>query len=260
MNRVLVVGDDILDKYWIGEVNRVSPECPIPIVKINKIFSCPGGAGNVDRNLRTLGVETDFLTPTERMIVKNRLMVEDYNLARWDQDVTYSPIRLDAVMGVQYSAVVVADYLKGSVDKITIQQVQGLCLPMYVDTKGDPEQYLNIGNVTIFPNKKEYNQYKETYNRFEKCVLKEGKDGLSYLKYGVSIAHEPARARFVKSVSGAGDTVVAAYVVAKMKNYRSPLSYAAWAAGNVVEQSYTAVPNIALKDDYSSTWGGYSAA
>lgn len=48
--RVLIVGDVMLDRYWFGEVFRISPEAPVPVVKIEKVEERPGGAANVARN------------------------------------------------------------------------------------------------------------------------------------------------------------------------------------------------------------------
>ena len=53
--RVLVLGDLMMDKYIWGNVSRISPEAPVPIVEVNKDTRCLGGAGNVSHNLQTLG-------------------------------------------------------------------------------------------------------------------------------------------------------------------------------------------------------------
>jgi len=53
--RLLVVGDVMLDRYWFGEVERISPEAPVPIVKIARHEERPGGAGNVARNAAEIG-------------------------------------------------------------------------------------------------------------------------------------------------------------------------------------------------------------
>ena len=53
--RVLVIGDIMLDTYHIGDVKRISPEAPVPIVRINRTYSVLGGAANVARNLLGLG-------------------------------------------------------------------------------------------------------------------------------------------------------------------------------------------------------------
>ena len=52
----MVIGDVILDRYWHGDTNRVSPEAPVPVVRINETESRPGGAGNVALNLASLGI------------------------------------------------------------------------------------------------------------------------------------------------------------------------------------------------------------
>ena len=60
--KVFVVGDIILDQYIYGETNRISPEAPVPIVKVNNSEERPGGAANVAKNLSVLGAEVSLLT------------------------------------------------------------------------------------------------------------------------------------------------------------------------------------------------------
>ncbi|MEK9672164.1 MAG: bifunctional D-glycero-beta-D-manno-heptose-7-phosphate kinase/D-glycero-beta-D-manno-heptose 1-phosphate adenylyltransferase HldE [Rhodospirillaceae bacterium] len=60
--RVLCLGDVMLDRFVYGRVSRISPEAPIPILKIDHETAMPGGAGNVVRNLSSLGAETRFLS------------------------------------------------------------------------------------------------------------------------------------------------------------------------------------------------------
>lgn len=54
---ILVVGDIMLDRYWYGGTNRISPEAPVPIVKIDTLEERPGGAANVAMNVTALGVK-----------------------------------------------------------------------------------------------------------------------------------------------------------------------------------------------------------
>jgi rfaE bifunctional protein kinase chain/domain len=61
-SRVLVVGDAMLDRYWIGEVERISPEAPVPIVKIDHEEERAGGAANVARNAAALGAQVTLLS------------------------------------------------------------------------------------------------------------------------------------------------------------------------------------------------------
>src|SRR5450830_1614312 len=59
--RILIAGDVMLDRYWFGEVNRISPEAPVPIVRIDRREERLGGAANVARNSAALGVHTALL-------------------------------------------------------------------------------------------------------------------------------------------------------------------------------------------------------
>ena len=58
---VLVVGDVMLDRYWFGEVSRISPEAPVPVARITRSEERPGGAANVARNVRAIGGRVDLL-------------------------------------------------------------------------------------------------------------------------------------------------------------------------------------------------------
>src|SRR4051794_24341666 len=64
--RVLVVGDVMLDRYWFGDVGRISPEAPVPVVKIDRVEERPGGAANVARNVAALGAEVSLLSVVGR--------------------------------------------------------------------------------------------------------------------------------------------------------------------------------------------------
>jgi rfaE bifunctional protein kinase chain/domain len=60
--RILVVGDVMLDRYWFGEVSRISPEAPVPVVRVEREEARPGGAANVARNCAALGARTRLLS------------------------------------------------------------------------------------------------------------------------------------------------------------------------------------------------------
>src|SRR5690606_36801054 len=62
--RVLVVGDAMLDRYWHGGVERISPEAPVPVVAVTRSDERPGGAANVARNVRALGAHCRLLSIT----------------------------------------------------------------------------------------------------------------------------------------------------------------------------------------------------
>jgi rfaE bifunctional protein kinase chain/domain len=60
--RILVVGDVMLDRYWFGDVSRISPEAPVPVVKVERVEERPGGAANVARNCAALGAHVALLS------------------------------------------------------------------------------------------------------------------------------------------------------------------------------------------------------
>lgn len=241
-SKVVVLGDGMVDVYIMGTAERLSSEVPIPVVKVEKQVSLPGGAGNVRRNLQALGVETVpcyNLGPT-----KYRLMVGDHQLARWDESDQCQPWGGDYPKA---DAVVIADYGKGSINEISLMKLAGFKGPVFIDTKQDPTILawpLNVEHCVFFPNLKEYQQYKKQYNQMPRVVLKQGSQGMAMLAYGKEIAQFPTVAVKVVSVNGAGDTAMAAYVAYVVKHQPQPdcreaLRYANIAAGLVVEKPLT---------------------
>ena len=69
--KVLLIGDSCVDEYFIGTCDRLSPEAPVPVIKIVENYTAPGMAGNVKDNLENLGVDVDFVT-TDAVITKSR--------------------------------------------------------------------------------------------------------------------------------------------------------------------------------------------
>ena len=59
--KVLCIGDVMLDRFVYGEVSRISPEAPVPVLKKRRDVAMPGGAGNVARNLSSLGVDVSLI-------------------------------------------------------------------------------------------------------------------------------------------------------------------------------------------------------
>ncbi|MDD3265742.1 MAG: D-glycero-beta-D-manno-heptose-7-phosphate kinase [Burkholderiales bacterium] len=93
--KVLVVGDVMLDRYWFGDVNRISPEAPVPIAKINKIEDRPGGAANVARNIASLGGSVTLLSVVgtdEPSVILEKLLQKDSVQTMLKRDQTISTI------------------------------------------------------------------------------------------------------------------------------------------------------------------------
>jgi len=187
--RILVVGDVMLDRYWFGEVNRISPEAPVPVVRIEKREERLGGAANVARNIATLGggagllgvVGQDeagdvvdamltglginsFLTrdPAISTIIKLRVIGRHQQLLRIDFEEPPTDIvlrdkltRYNTLLP-QYKVIVLSDYAKGSLVNVTemiaAAKQAGKCI--LVDPKGD--DFSRYAGATILtPNKSE---------------------------------------------------------------------------------------------------------
>lgn len=243
---VLVLGDWMVDQYYLGTITRQSPEAPIPVVKVEDLKKFPGGAGNVYANLQDLGVRPTAWNQWGNHPIKNRLMVGGEMLARWDEWDWCDPIDPAWVgfVGKRRDAVVVADYGKGAITPQVVQAVVGLGLPTYVDTKQDPTPWLQCGKVTMFPNHREYERFMAQYDRFDSVILKCGPDGVRGICQGEIYRAFPALASGVKSVVGAGDTVIAAYAVADLESHPDPIKFASVAAAIAVEKPFTSTATL----------------
>jgi len=96
--KILVIGDSCVDIFRYGEVNRLAPEAPVPIIKPETEVQCPGMAGNVVENLKALGAEVDFVT-NKKEIRKIRYVCSKYNhlLLRVDENDKCENISLDTI-------------------------------------------------------------------------------------------------------------------------------------------------------------------
>ena len=190
--RVLIVGDVMLDRYWFGDVERISPEAPVAVVKIARTEERPGGAANVARNaaalgahamllaatgrdepadalvrlLDTDGIQTSFLRDTTlTTTVKLRVIGRQQQLLRIDFE-TPPPHELlasnlaefDALLA-SADALVLSDYGKGGLAHIVtmIERARAAAKPVLVDPKGDDwDRYR--GATVITPNQIEFRQ------------------------------------------------------------------------------------------------------
>jgi len=190
--RVLVVGDAMLDRYWFGAVERISPEAPVPVVRVNREEERLGGAANVALNVKTLGVQTTLLTvvgddePARKLqqlleqkgvktllghdpqlytIVKLRVIGRSQQLIRVDFENTPDHEVLADMLGdfekalPQHDAVLFSDYGKGGLEHIPrmIEMARKAGKPVLIDPKGsDYARY--AGATVITPNRAELAQ------------------------------------------------------------------------------------------------------
>ena len=190
--RLLVVGDVMLDRYWFGEVERISAEAPVPIVKIARHEERPGGAANVARNAAALGAQVTLISvvgddeagrtlgrllaaaqvsaslhrdATLPTTVKLRVVGRQQQLLRIDFETVPSHEVLASKLAdyervlPEFDAVVLSDYGKGGLAHIArmIEQANAQRVPVLVDPKG--EDYARYHGATLLtPNRAEFRQ------------------------------------------------------------------------------------------------------
>ena len=191
--RVALAGDVMLDRFVYGEVNRISPEAPIPVLRVGDEKAMPGGAGNVARNLAALGAKVDFLSvvgddeagvelkaaldaeavassltvvPGRETTVKMRFVAMGQQVLRVDRETSLplgaapSEKFIAALTGAlkDKDVLILSDYGKGvltpAVLEAAIAAARAKSLPVVIDPKGrDYARYAGADVVT--PNRKE---------------------------------------------------------------------------------------------------------
>ena len=136
--KILVIGDSCTDIFIYGRCQRLCPEAPIPIFEPSKTVTNDGMAGNVVRNLKSLGVtDVDIITNKEQ-ITKTRYVEEKSNqmLLRVDgNDRVSNSFDYSKVNFELYDAVVVVDYDKGFLTYNDIQKIGKKSKLSFIDTK-----------------------------------------------------------------------------------------------------------------------------
>lgn len=218
--KFLVVGDEMVDRYWIGRVLRLNPEKhSAPLLNYSEVVDRPGGAANVAANVEALGAEVVLVSQRSGAVVKNRLLDEsDGVVARFDLDSECQPINLAKLVEAADGccAVIVSDYGKGAIDQHVVDQIKALDLPTFADVKVRPDRWVEWAEV-MFPNEGEYFAHRSDYRWSKTCVVKCGESGAKLFSRGLQDPEPfPSRASKVVNVAGAGDTVTAVYSAAYM--------------------------------------------
>lgn len=204
--KVLVIGDIMLDRYWHGTTSRISPEAPVPVVKVGQIEDRPGGASNVALNISTLGASAwiigatgndeaaDILQtrlesagiycsfariPGVPTITKLRVISQHQQLIRLDHEKAFDGLSPDVIeekagqLIQNLDAIVLSDYGKGTLQgcQQLIRLAQSHNIPVLVDPKGTNfERYR--GATVITPNLKEFETIVGPCRREEELVNK----------------------------------------------------------------------------------------
>ena len=188
--KVLVLGDVMLDRYWFGSTNRISPEAPVPVVKVQENEDRAGGAANVAMNIASLNVPVtlhglvgnddagralDKLLSEHRIqnqcvavdshptITKLRILSRHQQLLRLDFEEGFHNVDCHELLAklaaeiTAYGALILSDYGKGTLDAVQqmIQIARQVNVPVLIDPKGtDFERYR--GATLLTPNMSEF--------------------------------------------------------------------------------------------------------
>ncbi len=179
--RILVLGDVILDWYWWGQASRLSPEAPVPVVRKQRTTLQPGGAGNTAANLAALGARVSLFGVTGQdshadelraalsvhgvetggliadagrpTTTKTRVIAAHQQVVRIDEESTEpisGAIVADVLKAVKHNlgtadAIVISDYAKGFLTPELLQEVIGAGKPVFADPKGaDASRYQGV--------------------------------------------------------------------------------------------------------------------
>ena len=210
-SKILIIGDAMLDKYYLGSTERISPEAPVPVLKVESEILKPGGAANVASNVSSLGQDTtlianigidtngkilkkligaqkiNLISKNDKKIItttKSRFISQNQQLIRVDDETNSKinflmPSNLESQVK-KCDAVIFSDYKKGAQDNATklIKLANKFKKPVFVDPKGDNFGcYKNAFCVT--PNRKEFENIvgkcssnEDLVNKSKKLIVK----------------------------------------------------------------------------------------
>lgn len=204
--KILVVGDVMLDRYWFGEVARISPEAPVPVVRIERRDERLGGAANVARNVASLGAQAGLMgvvgqdeagavvdkllaelnvknylnrDPAISTIIKLRVIGRQQQLLRVDFEEAPSELVLrdkltqyNTVLP-HYDVIVFSDYAKGSLTNVAdmIASAKRMGKRILVDPKGEDFR-VYAGASILKPNKSELRHIVGTWKNEAELTVK----------------------------------------------------------------------------------------
>jgi len=208
--KVLLIGDSCEDRYFYGDVKRLNPEAPVPILEYRRGVTSKGMVWNVRENLRSFGVEVYTSTHPEE-IIKTRYIDEKSNqqIMRYDEEPTIEPLSFDfpTEWNTLYDALVISDYDKGflTTEKI-FELTSRFTGPVFIDSKKTnlpADAYIKIN---------ELEHERMAYCNYENLIITRGGKGAEY-KGDLY----PAEKVNVFDVVGAGDTFLAALTYGYLK-------------------------------------------
>jgi D-beta-D-heptose 7-phosphate kinase/D-beta-D-heptose 1-phosphate adenosyltransferase len=276
--RILVIGDLMLDEFIWGKVSRISPEAPVPVVNVTGESYYPGGAANVARNVREFTSETAVMglvgaddrgrrlvellatggldtsgvleDPSASTTVKTRIIARNQQVVRVDRERTAPPDAAAARRAIEHmeraipavDAVIVADYGKGFLTQPFADRICRSAREHGKVLAVDPHPYTSLswqGATAIKPNRAEafaaaglppsdpvtpvladaalLAAGRRLLDLWQPAslLITLGENGMLLLQPDAPPYHTPTRAQAVFDVSGAGDTAIAVFALAR---------------------------------------------
>ena len=217
--KVLVIGDSCEDIFIYGDITRLSPEAPVPVLQPTRETKHGGMALNVYNNFLSLGAKVDIITNEKSQIRKVRyvdirtnqmvLRVDENDECKEIDEVTRMHVYNNQYQDKTYDAIIISDYCKGFLTELDIELLCKSNKNVFVDTKkqlGSWIQNAMFIKINSAEYKKNY-EYFKTNDFVDKLIVTLGGEGCLYNGKKYPVKEVP-----VKDVSGAGDTFLAGLV------------------------------------------------
>jgi bifunctional ADP-heptose synthase (sugar kinase/adenylyltransferase) len=218
MYKILVVGESCLDVFTYGDVERLSPEAPVPVFKPKNDVSNQGMAGNVVKNLEKISNSSKitFWTQNEQ-ITKQRMVDKKTNhmLIRVDtgENSELSKLVLNQELKKtisKFDVVIISDYNKGFISEETFVEIGTLSKLLFVDSKRMlTQKMIDVSNFIKLNQQEYYNNKEIVHQNLEKFVITLGAEGAQYL----GTKYPSPKPQETIDVSGAGDTFIASLTI-----------------------------------------------
>ena len=245
MKKILIIGDSCTDRYTYCDVKRLSPEKPVPVLEVDHVEEMPGMAMNVYRNVCNMMPKkhVDIITNDNwESVVKNRFVDQKSNhmFCRVDTPQFVEPIDVFSLKLDDYKHIIISDYDKGF---IHIGDIDWICAnhnSVFLDTKKELDYWASDAKF-IKINNFEAERSPVFVDAFSSKIIQTlGGDGVMWDGQLFPVRDKVE----TLDVSGAGDTFMAALVVAysQDRNVVRAIKYANRQASKVVSKRGTSVP------------------
>lgn len=236
--KILLIGDDCVDVYQYGTVDRISPEAPVPVFTYEYEEQRPGMAANVKVNLEALGCDVSYMH--SETSVKTRLIDRrsKQHIVRIDNDAKCKELNFSSAPPA-YDAIVISDYNKGTVSHWLIHDLlKSQTCPIFIDTK--KKDLANFNGAYIKINQLEAS-LATTKADPSWLITTLGSEGATWNGQNFK-----AEAVEVADVCGAGDTFLAALVFQflRTKDMPTAIEFAIRAASITVQHLGVYAPTL----------------